>query len=64
MATPILVTGAAGRIGAVGRTVSSLHRAGRYDRMLDDVRRLTGGAPTTVRDFVRKNAVTFAAAGE
>jgi uncharacterized protein YbjT (DUF2867 family) len=42
-------------------TMADLHRAGRYDRMSDDVRTLTGQAPLGVREFVRKNAVAFTA---
>jgi hypothetical protein len=40
-------------------TMADLHRAGRYDRMSDDVLTITGQAPTSVQEFVRKNAVTF-----
>jgi len=40
-------------------TMADLHRAGRYDRMSDDVLMLTGQAPMSVQDFVRKNAATF-----
>ena len=42
-------------------TMADLHRTGRYDRMSDDVRTLTGQEPLHVRDFVRKNAATFTA---
>jgi uncharacterized protein YbjT (DUF2867 family) len=42
-------------------TMADLHRVGRYDRMSDDVLTLTGQAPTSVQDFVRKNAATFTA---
>jgi hypothetical protein len=42
-------------------TMADLHRAGRYDRMSDDVRALTGQEPLSVQDFVRKNAATFTA---
>ena len=35
------------------------HRAGRYDRMSDDVFTLTGQRPLSVQEFVRKNAATF-----
>jgi hypothetical protein len=42
-------------------TMADLHRAGRYDRMSDDVLTLTGKAPTSVQEFVRRNAVTFSA---
>ncbi|HEX8292807.1 MAG TPA: NAD(P)H-binding protein [Pyrinomonadaceae bacterium] len=45
-------------------TMADLHRAGRYDRMSEDVLRLTGRAPMTVQDFVRKNAAVFAATAE
>ena len=40
-------------------TMADLHRAGRYDRMSDDVRTLTGQEPLSMQDFVRKNAATF-----
>jgi hypothetical protein len=39
--------------------MADLHRAGRYDRMSDDVLTLTGQAPLTVQEFVRRNAATF-----
>ena len=42
-------------------TMADLHRAGRYDRMSDDVLRLTGQKPLSVQEFVRKNAAAFAA---
>jgi len=42
-------------------TMADLHRAGRYDRMSDDVLTLTGQGPLSVRAFVRKNAKTFTA---
>jgi hypothetical protein len=41
-------------------TMAELHRAGRYDRMSDDVLTLTGQRPLSVQEFVRKNAPTFA----
>jgi uncharacterized protein YbjT (DUF2867 family) len=40
-------------------TMADLHRAGRYDRMSDDVLKLTGHAPISAQEFVRKNAATF-----
>lgn len=40
-------------------TMADLHRAGRYDRMSDDVLKLTGEAPMSVREFVKKNATRF-----
>jgi len=39
--------------------MADLHRAGRYDRMSDDVFTLTGQRPMSVQEFVRKNAVAF-----
>jgi uncharacterized protein YbjT (DUF2867 family) len=41
-------------------TMADLHRAGRYDRLSDDVLTLTAQAPLSVQEFVRKNAVAFA----
>ena len=40
-------------------TMADLHRAGRYDRMSDDVFALTGQTPLSMQEFVRKNAPTF-----
>jgi len=40
-------------------TMADLHRAGRYDRMSDDVRMLTGQTPLSMQEFVRRNAETF-----
>jgi uncharacterized protein YbjT (DUF2867 family) len=45
-------------------TMADLHRAGRYDRMSDDVLTLTGQAPVTMQKFVRNNAATFAASAQ
>ncbi|HMI54335.1 MAG TPA: NAD(P)H-binding protein [Candidatus Saccharimonadales bacterium] len=45
-------------------TMGNLHRAGRYDRMSDDVRTLTGQEPLSVQEFVRKNAAAFTAAAK
>jgi uncharacterized protein YbjT (DUF2867 family) len=42
-------------------TMADLHRAGRYDRMSDDVFKLTGQRPLSVQEFVRNNAATFTA---
>jgi uncharacterized protein YbjT (DUF2867 family) len=42
-------------------TMADLHRAGRYDRMSNDVLTLTGQEPLSVQDFVRKNAGAFIA---
>jgi uncharacterized protein YbjT (DUF2867 family) len=40
-------------------TMADLHRAGRYDRMSDDVSALTGQTPLSMQEFVRNNAATF-----
>ena len=40
-------------------TMADLHRAGRYDRMSDDVFALTGQKPLSMQEFVRRNAATF-----
>ena len=40
-------------------TMADLHRAGRYDRMSDDVLMLTGQRPLSVQEFVKKNATRF-----
>ena len=42
-------------------TMADLHRAGRYDRMSDDVRILTHHEPLTVQEVVRNNATQFTA---
>jgi hypothetical protein len=40
-------------------TMADLHRAGRYDRMSDDVLKLTGQRPMSMRDFILANASSF-----
>jgi hypothetical protein len=40
-------------------TMADLHRAGRYDRLSDDVLTLTGQMPMSTQEVVRKNATTF-----
>ena len=40
-------------------TMADQHRAGRCDRMSDDVLTLTGQGPLSVQEFVTKNAVVF-----
>jgi hypothetical protein len=45
-------------------TMPDLHRAGRYDRTSDDVRTLTGQAPLSVQDSVRKNSAIFTASAK
>jgi len=42
-------------------TMADLHRAGRYDRLSNDVLTLTEQGPRTVREIVRKNAAAFTA---
>ena len=39
--------------------MADLHRAGRFDRMSDDVFALTGLKPLSMQEFVRNNAATF-----
>jgi uncharacterized protein YbjT (DUF2867 family) len=41
--------------------MADLHRAGRFDRMSDEVLILTGQRPLSVQEFVRRNAATFTA---
>jgi uncharacterized protein YbjT (DUF2867 family) len=45
-------------------TMADLHRAGRYDRISDDVLTLTGQGPMSVHEFVRKNAAAFTASAK
>jgi len=40
-------------------TMAQLHRDNRYDRFSDDVKRLTGVPPMTVRKFVQRSARAF-----
>jgi len=39
--------------------MADLHRAGRFDRMSDEVLMLTGQPPLSVQEFVRRNAAIF-----
>ena len=39
--------------------MTELSRQGRYDRMTDIMRKLTGEAPTNMRDFVKLHAAEF-----
>jgi uncharacterized protein YbjT (DUF2867 family) len=45
-------------------TMADLHRAGRYDRLSADVLMLTGQAPLSVQDVVKRNAGAFTAAAK
>jgi uncharacterized protein YbjT (DUF2867 family) len=45
-------------------TMAELHRAGRYDRLSDDVLTLTGQQPMSMQEFVRKNAAAFTASAK
>src|SRR3974390_1682013 len=45
-------------------TMADLHRAGRFDRISDDVRTLTGQGPLSMQEFVRNNAATFTASAK
>ena len=40
-------------------TMGELHAHGRYDRMKDDVCKLTGETPTSMQDFVKRHAAAF-----
>jgi uncharacterized protein YbjT (DUF2867 family) len=40
-------------------TMGALHAAGRYDRLTDDLFRLTGKTPTSMREFVERHAAEF-----
>src|SRR5882724_2601267 len=44
--------------------MADLHRAGRFDRMSDDVLTLTGQRPLSVQEVVRRNAATFTTAAK
>ena len=39
--------------------MAEVHRAGRFDRMSDEVLMLTGQRPLSVQEFVRNNAAAF-----
>jgi len=39
--------------------MSDLHRAGRFDRLTDDVLRLTSRPPVSVQEFVKNNSAVF-----
>ena len=41
------------------KAMAQLHQQGRYDRMTDDFLRLTGHAPTSMREFMRAHAAEF-----
>jgi uncharacterized protein YbjT (DUF2867 family) len=41
------------------RVMAQLHAQGRYDRLTDDLFRLTGERPTSMRDFVKLHASEF-----
>jgi len=45
-------------------TMADLHRAGRFNRMSDEVLMLTGQPPLSVQEFVRKNAAAFTASAK
>lgn len=45
-------------------TMADLHRAGRYDRMSDDVFTLTSQTPLSVQEFIRKHAAKFTPAAQ
>ena len=39
--------------------MADLHAQGRYDRMTDDLIKLTGKTPTSMHDFVKLHAAEF-----
>ena len=41
------------------KTMAELHVQGRYDRMTDDLVKLTGERPMSMHDFVLRNAEDF-----
>jgi hypothetical protein len=43
--------------------MAELTRQGRYDRMTDTLRKLTGETPTNMRDFVKRHAAEFTQRG-
>ena len=43
--------------------MAELHAQGRYDRMTDDVSRLTGKTPVTMHEFVKRHAAEFTQGG-
>jgi uncharacterized protein YbjT (DUF2867 family) len=45
-------------------TMAKLHQQDRYDRFSDDVERVTGQPPMSVREFVQRNANAFAPAAK
>jgi len=45
-------------------TMADLHRAGRYDRMSDDVLTLTRQGPLSVREFVKRHTAAFTASAQ
>jgi hypothetical protein len=44
--------------------MDDLHRAGRFDRLSDDVLTLTGQRPPSVQEFVRLDAAAFTASAK
>jgi hypothetical protein len=40
-------------------TMGELHRANRYDRLVDGVRRVSGREPMSIREFVSLHADQF-----
>ena len=65
---PILVTGAAGAVGGIGRNLTGFLLARGYkvramvrrqDERAEALRKLTGEAPTNMGDFVKLHATEF-----
>jgi uncharacterized protein YbjT (DUF2867 family) len=55
----LLQAGLPGHLVSHLSVMSDLNRQGRYDRMTDDLFRLTGEQPTSLRDFVKLHAAEF-----
>ena len=65
MDTPILVAGAAGRVGGVGRTVTELLLTkGKPVRAMVRKEDECAQAPMSVQEFARENAATFTASAK
>ncbi|MGT2440741.1 NAD(P)H-binding protein [Bradyrhizobium betae] len=58
----LIAFGMSPHIVAHVETMAALHRDNRYDRFSDDVERLTGSPPMSIKEFVKRNARAFAPA--
>ena len=60
----LLESGLAAHLVSHLTTMADLHRVGRYDRMSDDVLKLTGRDPLSVQEMVRRDAAAFTASAK